>query len=116
VWHFGGGSAVDIDDLVKGVKRGVLVTRFWYIRAVDPQTILYTGLTRDGVFLIENGEVAGPVNNFRFNESPVNLLKNADGLTRHTVRAVTPEGRGGRYRVPAVRTHEFNLASVSDAV
>jgi predicted Zn-dependent protease len=116
VWHFGGGAAADVGELLTGVKRGVLVTRFWYIRPVDPQTILYTGLTRDGVFLIENGEIAGPVNNFRFNESPVTVLKNADALTRATIRAVTAEGRPGRFRVPALRTREFNFASISDAV
>jgi predicted Zn-dependent protease len=116
VWHFPAGTAESTDALIKDVKRGVLITRFWYIRSVDPQTILFTGLTRDGVFLIENGEVAAPVNNFRFNESPVTVLKNADAFTRQLVRAVMPEGRAGRYRVPAVRTHEFNLASISDAV
>ena len=69
-----------------------------------------TGLTRDGVFMIEDGEVSGPVNNFRFNESPINMLKNADALSRETVRI------GNNMRVPALRTHEFNLASSSAAV
>jgi predicted Zn-dependent protease len=80
---------------------------------VDPQSILITGLTRDGVFLIENGQIIQPVNNFRFNESPVVMLKNADAMTTGTVRI--PYGSGS-LRVPAIRTHEFNLASVSDAV
>jgi predicted Zn-dependent protease len=108
-FHLAGGTATT-DDLLRGVKRGVLVTRLWYIRMVDPQAILATGLTRDGVFLIENGAVVAPVNNFRFNESPVTMLSRADALTKNTVRA------SARLRVPALRTHEFNLASISDAV
>lgn len=107
------GGATTADELVQGVKHGVLITRFWYTNLVDPQTILVTGLTRDGVFLIENGEITAPVNNFRFNESPLVVLKNADALTRDT--AQVPDS-GGRMRVPALRTHEFNLASVSEAV
>lgn len=107
-----GGQASD-SDLLRGIDRGVLITRFWYTRWLDPQSILITGLTRDGVFLIENGQVTAPVNNFRFNESPVTMLKNADALTTSTVRA---PGFGALLRVPALRTHGFNLASISDAV
>ena len=70
---------------------------------------MVTGLTRHGAFLIEDGAVSAPVNNFRFNDSPVNMLKNADLLTRETVRHYD-------IRVPAVRTHDFNFASVSRAV
>jgi len=99
--------------LLEGVKRGVLITRFWYSRWLDPQTILATGLTRDGVFLIENGQVVAPVNNFRYNESPVKMLKNADALAQVTTPLAWWEGS---LRVPALRTHDFNLASVSDAV
>ncbi|HEY5924352.1 MAG TPA: TldD/PmbA family protein [Kofleriaceae bacterium] len=95
-------------ELLKGVKRGVLITRFWYIRDLDPQTILTTGLTRDGTFLIENGAIAGPVNNFRFNESPIHMLAKCDAVG-------TPWLTDGM-RVPALRTHEFNLASISEAV
>jgi predicted Zn-dependent protease len=98
---------------LRGVQRGVLITRFWYSRWVDPQSMLVTGLTRDGVFLVENGQVTAPVNNFRYNESPAKLLKNADALGAQTV--LTPE-LGGHLRVPAIRTHDFNLASVSEAV
>ncbi len=100
-------------ELLEGVKRGVLITRFWYTRWVDPQSVLITGLTRDGVFLVENGEVVAPVNNFRFNESPVTMLNNADALTKETVRVVDP---GRDLRVPSLRTEGFNLASVSEAV
>ncbi|MBA3463010.1 MAG: TldD/PmbA family protein [Deltaproteobacteria bacterium] len=106
-WILEGGTATR-EQLIKDVKRGVLITRFWYIRQLDPQTILLTGLTRDGTFLIENGAIAGPVNNFRFNESPVQMLARCDALTA----TVLTEGA----RVPALRTHEFNLASVSEAV
>src|SRR5207245_9053806 len=67
-------GAGDVTDLVAGTERGLLLTTLWYIREVDPQTLLLTGLTRDGVFLVEGGEVTGAVNNFRFNESPVDLL------------------------------------------
>jgi predicted Zn-dependent protease len=108
-WILDGGNA-SAEELVKGVKRGVLITRFWYLRSLDPQTILVTGLTRDGVFLIENGAVTRPVNNFRFNESPVQMLSKCDAMT---TAAVSPTGG---MRVPGLRTHEFNLASISEAV
>jgi predicted Zn-dependent protease len=111
VWSLGGGAAKDVDALVATVKRGVLVTRFWYTRWVDPQTVLITGLTRDGVFLVEDGKIAHPVNNFRFNESPITMLKNVTAMTP-AVRAPT----GGVWRVPALVTQEFNLASRSDAI
>src|SRR5690606_31526401 len=68
------GSQSSLDDLVARTERGLLLTCLWYIRQVDPQTLLLTGLTRDGVYLVENGEVTAEVNNFRFNESPVDLL------------------------------------------
>jgi predicted Zn-dependent protease len=106
-WQLEGGKATRA-ELVKGVKRGVLVTRFWYTTYLEPQTILVTGLTRDGVFLIENGEITRPVNNFRFNESPVQMLARCDALS------VAEVAYG--MRVPALRTHEFNLASISEAV
>jgi predicted Zn-dependent protease len=109
-WHLSGGSAASIDELVSGVKRGLLVTRFWYTRVLDPQQALVTGLTRDGVLLIEGGKITGPVNNFRWNESPLNMLKNCDAMTRDTYRVSQTAC------VPALRTHEFNMASVSEAV
>jgi predicted Zn-dependent protease len=107
----GGGASPE--GLLKGVKKGVLITRFWYCRSVDPQSMLVTGLTRDGVFLVEDGALSAPVNNFRFNESPAVMLQNATALSRETVRSTT--GRA-RMRVPALRTEAFHLASVSDAV
>jgi predicted Zn-dependent protease len=106
-WTLAAGKSTR-DDLLKGIKRGVLITRFWYIRSLDPQTLLVTGLTRDGTFLIENGAISGPVNNFRFNESPVQMLSNSDAIGPHHLTS--------GYRVPWLRTHEFNLASVSEAV
>jgi len=111
-WALDGGSATR-DELIKGVQRGVLVTRFWYLRALDPQTVLVTGLTRDGTFLIENGAISHPVNNFRFNESPVQMLARCDGLGATAI----PSGvEGGAMRVPVLRSHEFNLASISEAI
>jgi len=112
VHRLAGGKAASIDELVKGTKRGLLVTRFWYNRMLEPQTITVTGLTRDGVFLVENGKIVGPVANFRYNESPVTMLKNVDALTKGTTRVVA----GGIWHVPALRTHEFTMASASAAV
>lgn len=106
-WTLAAGKA-SRDELLKGVKRGVVITRFWYLRDLDPQTILVTGLTRDGTFLVENGAIVGPVNNFRFNESPIQMLAKSDAVG-------TPWITSGM-RVPALRTHEFNLASISEAV
>ena len=106
-WVLDGGKLTR-DELIKGVKRGVLITRFWYLRSLDPQTLLATGLTRDGTFLIENGAITRAVNNFRFNESPVQMLARCDGMT--------PGSVSDRMRVPGLRTHEFNLASISEAV
>jgi predicted Zn-dependent protease len=107
-WILEGGKAASRDELIKGVAKGVLITRFWYLRMLDPQAILATGLTRDGTFLIENGAIARPVKNFRFNESPVHMLAKCDAMTAPAIA----EGM----RVPALRTHEFNLASISEAV
>lgn len=107
-----GGAASSAAELVAGVKRGLLVTRFWYTRWLDPKAMQITGLTRDGVFLIEGGRVVGPVNNFRFNESPASVLASCDALTAETVRVPGDTV----WRVPALRAHDFNMASVSAAV
>ena len=85
------GGTASMDDLIKGVERGVLVTRFWYIRSLDPQTLLVTGLTRDGLFLIEKGKVTRPVKNMRWNESPVFALNNLDAMTPPDLRFGLPE-------------------------
>jgi len=112
------GGKATIDELVAGVERGVLVTRFWYIRSLDPQTLLVTGLTRDGLFLIEKGKVTRPVKNMRWNESPVFALNNLDAMTP-AERTVSGEGIGGAgfsIVCPAARIREFTFASGSDAV
>ena len=113
VFALSGGRAEATDDLVRGTKRGLLITRLWYLRMLEPQTVTVTGLTRDGVFLIEDGKITQPVANFRFNESPVTMLKNAEAMTRATTRVVAD---GGVWQVPALRAHDFTMASVSAAV
>ncbi len=74
------GGTASLEDMIRDTAKGVLVTRFWYIRAVDPQTLLFTGLTRDGTFYIENGKIKYPIKNFRFNESPIIMLNNLETL------------------------------------
>jgi predicted Zn-dependent protease len=107
------GGSSSLDDLIKSVDRGLLITHFWYIRVVNPQTLQQTGLTRDGVFLIENGKVADPVMNFRFLESPVRLLKNA----RELGQAIRVRGlEGGLMIAPAMVASDFPLPSISDAI
>jgi predicted Zn-dependent protease len=107
-----------IDDLVAGTERGLLLTCLWYIREVDPQTMLLTGLTRDGVYLVENGEVTGAVNNFRFNESPVDLLRRFSHASA-TVPSFSREWGDdyfSRTATPALRVPDFNMSSVSPGV
>jgi predicted Zn-dependent protease len=114
MFHLTGGNADSVEELCKGVKRGLIVTRFWYNRMLEPQSLTITGLTRDGVFLVEDGKVTGPVTNFRYNESPIAVLKNVDAMTRETVRVAS--GGDGIWQVPALRTHDFTMASASAAV
>jgi predicted Zn-dependent protease len=112
------GGTATMNDLIAGTERGVLVTRFWYIRPLDPQTILVTGLTRDGLFLIEKGKVTRPVKNMRWNESPIVALNNLDAMTP-AERVVSGEGSGGAglsLVCPAARIREFTFSSSSDAV
>jgi len=113
-----GGNA-SMEDMINDTKRGVLVTRFWYIRAVDPQTLLFTGLTRDGTFYIENGKIKHPIKNFRFNESPIIMLNNLEALGK-PVRAVTSEGGGPgggvNLMIPLMKIRDFTFTSLSDAV
>ena len=107
------GGDASLEDLIKGVERGLLVTHFWYIRFVNQQTVQHTGLTRDGLFLIEDGKITQPVMNFRFNDSPVNLLKNTVKLGRPVrVRGL----EGAQMIVPAILSKDFNFTSISDAV
>jgi predicted Zn-dependent protease len=105
-----------LDDMISSTRRGLLLTCLWYIREVDPQTLLLTGLTRDGVYLVENGEVVGAVNNFRFNESPVGMLGRLAevGATVPTL----PREWGdyfNRAAMPPIRVEGFNMSSVSQA-
>jgi predicted Zn-dependent protease len=109
------GGTTSTADMIKQTKRGLLITRFWYIREVDPETVLLTGLTRDGVFLIEDGEITKPTCNFRFNESPVAILNKIAALGP-SVRAYGEESIGIPTAVPALLIDEFTLSSVSDAV
>jgi predicted Zn-dependent protease len=108
------GGTTSIDDMIKSTPRGVLVTRLWYLRQVDPRTILYTGLTRDGTFLIENGKITKAIKNFRFNESPLFLLNNVEAIG-HSVRLGGTEA-GGPVVMPAIKAKDFNFTSLSDAV
>ncbi|MEU9355217.1 metallopeptidase TldD-related protein [Streptomyces griseoloalbus] len=112
-----GGDDRSLEDMVAATERGLLLTCLWYIREVDPATLLLTGLTRDGVYLVENGEVTGEVNNFRFNESPVSLLGRAAeaGRTEKTL----PREWGDwftRAAMPALRIPDFHMSSVSQGV
>jgi predicted Zn-dependent protease len=108
-----GGS---LDDMVARTERGLLLTCLWYIRQVDPATLLCTGLTRDGVYVVENGAVVGAANNFRFNESPVDLLTRATEVGT-PVRSLGREL--GEYLnrtiMPPLRIPDFNMSSVSQA-
>jgi predicted Zn-dependent protease len=111
----GGGSA-SMEEMVARTERGLLLTCLWYIREVDPATLLLTGLTRDGVYLVEDGEVKGAVNNFRFNESPVDLLNRITEAGR-TERCLPREWGDyfTRAAMPPVRVSDFNMSSVSQA-
>jgi predicted Zn-dependent protease len=109
------GGETPVADMIKQTRRGLLFTRFWYIREVDPQTVLLTGLTRDGVFLIEHGTITRPVHNFRFNESPVAMLNQVRALGP-SVRTYGEEGAGLPICVPPLLVDEFTLSSASDAV
>jgi predicted Zn-dependent protease len=111
------GGTASLHDMIAATERGILVTRFWYIRAVDPRTILYTGLTRDGTFLIEHGTVTRAVKNFRYNESPIFLLNNVEMLGVPTrVNAGEDGGPGATIIVPALKCRDFTFTSISDAV
>ena len=108
-----GGSGT-LDDLIAGTGRALLVTRFWYIRAVNPRDALFTGLTRDGVWLVENGKIVHPVNNFRFNDGPINLLKNVEAMTAPV--SVGSDSFSRTMLLPAIRAREFLFTSKSDAI
>lgn len=102
------GGDASLEDMIKDTKRGILVTRLWYIRTVDPQTLLYTGLTRDGTFFIENGKLKHPVKNFRFNESSIIMLNNLETLGEQV--------RINGNLIPYMKVRDFTFTSLSDAV
>ena len=102
------GGQESIESLIASTERGLLVTNFWYIRTVNPQTLQLTGLTRDGVWLVEKGKISYSVMNFRFNESPGVVLQNVVGLT--------PAVRTGNAVLPAIKATNFTFSSQSDAV
>jgi predicted Zn-dependent protease len=112
----GGGGGGTVDEMVARTERGLLLTCLWYIREVDPATALLTGLTRDGVYVIEDGVVVGAANNFRFNESPVDLLARATevGTSVRTLGRELGEYLN-RCIMPALRIPDFNMSSVSQA-
>lgn len=103
-----GGDAT-LEELIGGLDRGLFVTRLWYIRRIDPRTILYTGLTRDGVFWVEGGEIVRPVHNFRWNDSPLTAFASIEALGR-------PERVSSSREVPPARLSSFHFSTVSEAV
>ena len=109
------GGAVAVEDMIREVKRGILVTRFWYMNIVDPRTLLSTGMTRDGNFLIENGKITAPALNLRFNESPVSALRTIEAMGP-AVRAIG--GNSGSYAVcaPPLMIKSFTFSSKSSGI
>src|SRR6185369_16532246 len=110
---FEGGTA-SLEEMIKNTDKGILVTRFYYIRNVDAQTLLLTGLTRDGTFYIENGKIQYPIKNFRFNESPIIMLNNLEELGK-VERTVSVESNQN-YLLPPIKVRDFTFSSLSDAV
>jgi predicted Zn-dependent protease len=108
------GGDQSVEDMIKSTERGVLVSRLWYIRMLDPQTLLLTGLTRDGTFYIENGQIKYPVKNFRFNESPIIALNNIEALGKPE-RSISVESYRS-YLVPPMKIRDFTFSSLSDAI
>ncbi len=102
------GGDASTEELIKSTKKGILITRLWYIRQVDPQTLLYTGLTRDGTFYIEDGEIKYPIKNMRFNESPIIMLNNLEELGQ--------QQRIDGNLIPVMKIRDFTFTSLSDAV
>ncbi|MCY7422676.1 MAG: TldD/PmbA family protein [Chitinophagaceae bacterium] len=108
------GGTASLEVMIKSTERGILVSRLWYIRMVDPQTLLLTGLTRDGTFYIENGQIKFPIKNMRFNESPVIMLNNVEELGKPE-RSISVESYRS-YLIPPMKIRDFTFTSLSDAV
>lgn len=109
------GGQGSLEDLIASTERGLLITSLWYIRPLEQRSLLFTGLTRDGVFWLENGKISHPVSNFRWNDSPVSVLSKVEAMSE-SVRASPRGGSAGNLWMPALRVKEFELSSVSDAV
>jgi predicted Zn-dependent protease len=115
-WYMEGGDA-DLDEMIRSTERGLLLTRLWYIRGVDPRTVLFTGLTRDGTFLVEKGRIAHAVKNLRWNESPAFMLSHLEMLGRPTRVVIGESGESpSTVFVPAMKIRAFTFTSISDAV
>lgn len=108
------GGSSSIAEMIRSTQRGILVTRLWYLRPVDPRTLLYTGLTRDGTFLIEEGRISRSIRNLRFNESPLFMLNNVEMIGAAERLAGTEAG--GAVVMPALKVRDFNFTSLSEAV
>lgn len=108
------GGTTSLEDMIKSTPRGILVTRLWYLREVDSRTLLYTGLTRDGTFLIENGKISKAIKNLRFNDSPLFMLNNIEAIGP-AVRVAGTEA-GGPVVMPPIKARDFTFTSLSDAV
>lgn len=110
------GGSGSLEDLVSGMEHGLLITTLWYIRMVDPQSLLLTGLTRDGIYLVKGGEIQGAVNNFRWNDSPLNLLNN---IAKAGATEITQPREWADYvdrvAMPAMVIKDFNMSTVSEA-
>ena len=105
----GSGQPASLEEMIASAEQAILVTRLWYIRMVDQRQILVTGLTRDGTFLVENGRISKALKNFRFNESPINVLRSAQMFS-------TPQVVGPGTAVPALSVSKFRFTSLSEAV
>ena len=110
------GATSTLEEMIKSTERGILVSRFWYIRTTDPRTASSTGLTRDGVWWIENGKIAYPLKNFRFNQSTVKMLARGNVLAIGKPERVGSSEGGGGSLLPALKLKEFNFTSQSEAV
>ena len=111
------GGSTSLEEMIASTERGVLITRFWYIRGLNPRTLAYTGLTRDGTFLIENGRIVRPVNNFRINQSLARMLTQIDAIgPSMRVAAGENSSVGAAIKAPALKVRDFGLASRSDAI
>ncbi len=110
------GTDTSLEQMIAATERALLITSLWYIRDVDPSTLLLTGLTRDGVFLIERGRVVAAVNNFRFNESPVRVLANTTEIGKSELALAREVGDSVFIEAPPIRVDGFFMSSVSDSI